>query len=401
MFSKLKKQKSKTPIDEMEQFYLNQFLNNTKNPPQGHNGMSPLGPSVNQMMGPNTSAGPQFQGRNGAMPSIGGLNPMMNNNFNPAQMPMVNHNMNTNPPSMMNQPYPAMNQNPNFNPSMNNYPNPNYGPMTDFNFPQPQPMNNANTPYPMMNNNSNYNQAPMMNNGGNPYPNALGNQSFNPNAMAPYPSSMPSNNYPQNQIPTYGPNSSSYPMTTDHYHSSQYPSLINENLSGSIGEEPASNELFPGQFSFNDFSRITQPQDALPNLTPSFNDLATTHALSNQDLRPNPTNPYSAGSDVQKNIQQNTSSTPYNLPSLTPTNTVGTTNPSIPTYSVDPALSSGASLVPSPQGYNINPTNSPANYPMINDNANDPVDMKNKVDNINIRLRKVESYLGFRPETTI
>ena len=50
--------------------------------------MSPLGPSVNQMMRPNTSAGPQFQGRNGAMPSIGGLNPMMNNNFNPAQMPM-------------------------------------------------------------------------------------------------------------------------------------------------------------------------------------------------------------------------------------------------------------------------------------------------------------------------
>ena len=55
--------------------------------------------------------------------------------------------------------------------------------MTDFNFPQPQPMNSANIPYPMMNNNSNYNQAPMMNNGGNPYPNALGNQSFNPNAM--------------------------------------------------------------------------------------------------------------------------------------------------------------------------------------------------------------------------
>ena len=45
----------------MEQFYLNQFLNNTKNPSQGHNGMSPLGPSVNQMMRPNTSAGPQFQ----------------------------------------------------------------------------------------------------------------------------------------------------------------------------------------------------------------------------------------------------------------------------------------------------------------------------------------------------
>ena len=34
MFGKHKKQKSKTPIEEMEQFYLNQFLNNTKNPPQ-------------------------------------------------------------------------------------------------------------------------------------------------------------------------------------------------------------------------------------------------------------------------------------------------------------------------------------------------------------------------------
>ena len=68
---------------------------------------------------------------------------------------------------------------------------------------------------------------------------------------------------------------------------------------------------------------------------------------------------------------------------------------------MDSALSSGATLVSSPQGYNVNQTNSPVNYPMTNDNANDPVDMKNKVDNINIRLRKVESYLGFRPETTI
>ncbi|MEE1238109.1 MAG: hypothetical protein UHI85_08560, partial [Turicibacter sp.] len=35
---------------------------------------------------------------------------------------------------------------------------------------------------------------------------------------------------------------------------------------------------------------------------------------------------------------------------------------------------------------------------------NEPIDLpelQRKVDNINIRLRKIESYLGFRPETTI
>ena len=30
MFGKLKKQKSRSPVEEMEQFYLNQFLNNPK-----------------------------------------------------------------------------------------------------------------------------------------------------------------------------------------------------------------------------------------------------------------------------------------------------------------------------------------------------------------------------------
>ena len=39
MFGKLKKQKSRSPVEEMEQFYLNQFLNNPKIPPQGYNGM--------------------------------------------------------------------------------------------------------------------------------------------------------------------------------------------------------------------------------------------------------------------------------------------------------------------------------------------------------------------------
>ena len=37
----------------------------------------------------------------------------------------------------------------------------------------------------------------------------------------------------------------------------------------------------------------------------------------------------------------------------------------------------------------------------ISNQSIDIYDIKNKVDNINIRLRKVESYLGFRPETTI
>lgn len=404
MFGKHKKQKSKTPIEEMEQFYLNQFLNNTKNPPQGYNGMSPLGPSFNQMMGPNTSAGPQFQGRNGGMTSIGGLNSMMNNNFNPAQMPMANNNMNPNQPSMMNNPYPTMNTNP----MMSNNPNPNYYPMMDNTYPQPQMMNNGtNAPYSMMNNNLNSNQMPMINNGGNPNSYPIANNPFNPNSMVnnnPY--SMTTNNYNPNQVPNYGPNTNPYQMTNNNYNQLPQPSLINENLSANIGAEPSGNESFPGQFSFNDFSYSPTPQDALPDLTPSLEDLTRTNILSNQYFRPNP---YSAGSDVQQDIQDNTSKTTYKHPSLTPTNAVGASNPNIATYSVDPAVPSPPpptnAIMAAGQGYANNQMpaamNPSANYSMTNTANVDVFDVKNKVDNINIRLRKVESYLGFRPETTI
>ena len=404
MFGKHKKQKSKSPIEEMEQFYLNQFLNNTKTPPQGYNGMSPLGPSFNQMMGPNTSAGPQFQSRNGGMTAIGGLNPMMNNNFNPAQMPMVNNNlnMNSNHPPMMNNLHPIMNNNPNLNPMMNPPLNPNYYPMMDNNYPQPQMMNNTNNdPYSIINNNLNSNPMPIINNGGNPNSYPMTNHSLN--SMNP-PYSIPTNNYPQNQTSNYGVNTNPYQIANNNFN--QQPSLIHENLSANIGVEPSGNESFPGQFSFNHFSYPPTQQEALPDLTPSLEDLTGTNILSNQYFRPNHD---AAGSDIQQTIQDNTSKTAYNHPALTPTNVAGTSNPNIPTYSTDPAVPSPppptGTIMAVGQGYDNNQMppsfNSSANYTMTNTANVDMFDIKNKVDNINIRLRKVESYLGFRPETTI
>ena len=94
---------------------------------------------------------------------------------------------------------------------------------------------------------------------------------------------------------------------------------------------------------------------------------------------------------------------------MTPTNAVGASNPNIATYSVDPAVPSPPpptnAIMAAGQGYANNQMpaamNPSANYSMTNTANVDVFDVKNKVDNINIRLRKVESYLGFRPETTI
>lgn len=93
MFGKLKKQKTKSPVEQMEQFYLNQFLNPPKPTPQGPNGMPQGG------MGFNHSAGPQVSGR--MVPPTGGINAMVNNGFNQGQ-PMMNNNFNPSQPGMSN-----------------------------------------------------------------------------------------------------------------------------------------------------------------------------------------------------------------------------------------------------------------------------------------------------------
>ena len=40
MFGKSKKSQAKSPIEDMERFYLDQFLSSPKNIPQGLNGMT-------------------------------------------------------------------------------------------------------------------------------------------------------------------------------------------------------------------------------------------------------------------------------------------------------------------------------------------------------------------------
>ena len=197
MFGKLKKQKSRSPVEEMEQFYLNQFLNNPKIPPQGYNGMPQNGPGLNPMMGPNNSTGPQFQGQNGMGTPIGGFNSMINNGFNQNQVPMAANNFIPNQLPMMNN-----NLNPNQMPMMNNSLNPNSYPMMENNYNQTPMMNNStNTPYSMMNNNVNSNPLPMMNNSYNQNPYTIMNNNFQQTPQMTNPmNTNPYNNFNTNQL---------------------------------------------------------------------------------------------------------------------------------------------------------------------------------------------------------
>ena len=122
-----------------------------------------------------------------------------------------------------------------------------------------------------------------------------------------------------------------------------------------IGAEP----------TFNDFSFNQSPQESLPDLTPSLDDLTKSNMLSNPYFRPShkPTNEI---------VFENNSKSPQ-------TNATISSNPSMQTPPTPP------------QNQTFQPVNEPIDLP----------ELQRKVDNINIRLRKIESYLGFRPETTI
>ena len=320
MFGKLKKQKSRSPVEEMEQFYLNQFLNNTKIPPQGNNSMSSFG----QTMGPNPSLGPQFQNQMGTPMSQGGFNPMMNNNFNNSQFPMMNT---PNP-----QQFSTMNQNQMPNPfSMNEYMPPNFIPN---------------------NNNQNFNPSsmPMMTPSNNPS-SMLNNPLATNQMVSHYQSNTP---YPMNNQM----DSHSFQSMSNLAYSTQQnfnPSLINQSTQPTIGAEP----------TFNDFSFTQPPQQSLPDLTPSLDDLTESNLLSNPYFRPShkPTNEL---------VLENNSKSPHANTTISP-------NTSVPTSP------------PPSQNQAFQPINDPTDLP----------ELQRKVDNINIRLRKIESYLGFRPETTI
>ncbi len=298
MFGKLKKQKTKSPVEQMEQFYLNQFLNPPKPTPQGPNGMPQGG------MGFNHSAGPQVSGR--MVPPTGGINAMVNNGFNQGQ-PMMNNNFNPSQPGMSN----------NFNSSQ---------PMMSHNFNQPQPMmsHNFNQPQPMMGNNFNQPQ-PMMSN--DSYVTSISNPSL------------------QNTYASLTPTSS-----------------FNEPLSSNIGAEPMNTVTFSDSASFNDFAFDSLPTQAPQDLTPSLEDLTQTNILGNQYFSNQP-------------LTLTPDTTPTRVPGIPAQNPTQTSN--------------GSPVVnPTPPFQDMSPSQAPQ-------------DIQSKVDNMNIRLRKVESYLGFRPETTI
>ena len=298
MFGKLKKQKTKSPVEQMEQFYLNQFLNPPKPTPQGPNGMPQGG------MGFNHSAGPQVSGR--MVPPTGGINTMVNNGFNQGQ-PMMNNNFNPSQPGMSN----------NFNSSQ---------PMMGNNFNQPQSMmgNNLNQPQSMMGSNFNQPQPTMSNDS---YVTSISNPSL------------------QNTYASLTPTSS-----------------FNEPLSSNIGAEPMNTVTFSDSASFNDFAFDSLPTQAPQDLTPSLEDLTQTNILGNQYFSNQP-------------LTLTPDTTPTRVPGIPAQNPTQTSN--------------GSPIVnPTPPFQDMSPSQAPQ-------------DIQSKVDNMNIRLRKVESYLGFRPETTI
>ena len=349
MFGKLKKQKTKSPVEQMEQFYLNQFLNPPKPQQPGPNGMQQGGMGFNPMMGANNnSAGPQFSGR--MVPPAGGMNSMINNGFNPGN-PLTNANF--------NQPQPMMGNN--FNPNQ-----PTMG--NGFNTSQPMMNNGFNPSQPTMNNGFNSSQ-PTMNNGFNPSQSTM-NNGFNPsqptmnngfNASQPMmngnfnqPQPMMNNeNYPS-MIP-------SSPLQNNFSPSTSLSSSPNDTFTPNIGAEPMHSNTFPGKSSFNDFSFEQLPAQPLEDLTPSLEDLTQTNILSNQYFQDTP-------------LTMTPTETPNRIPGIpaphpTPTPNEPLFDPVTPTQTITPPQTAQ--------------------------------DLQSKVDNINIRLRKVESYLGFRPETTI
>ncbi len=320
MFGKLKKQKTKSPVEQMEQFYLNQFLNPPKPTPQGPNGMPQGG------MGFNHSAGPQVSGR--MVPPTGGINAMVNNGFNQGQ-PMMNNNFNPSQPGMSN----------NFNSSQ---------PMMSHNFNQPQPMmgNNFNQPQSMMGDNFNQPQ-PMMSHNFNQPQSMMGNNFNQPQPMMSNDSYVTSISNPSLQN-TYAP------LTPT--------SSFNEPLSSNIGAEPMNTVTFSDSASFNDFAFDSLPTQAPQDLTPSLEDLTQTNILGNQYFSNQP-------------LTLTPDTTPTRVPGIPAQNPTQTSN--------------GSPVVnPTPPFQDMSPSQAPQ-------------DIQSKVDNMNIRLRKVESYLGFRPETTI
>lgn len=159
MFGKSKKSHTKSPVEDMERFYLDQFMNSPKNIPQGFNGMNPM----NRMVGMN---------------SMNNFNPM--NNMNP--MGNVNPMNNMNP---MNNVAPMNNMNP-----MNNL-----NPMNNMN-----PMNNVDPSYsyPIEYTSSNYSTLPQPQNS---IPN-LDSMGTNPYATQSFPGQLTANSMSTSELPS-------------------------------------------------------------------------------------------------------------------------------------------------------------------------------------------------------
>ena len=134
MFGKNKKN-AISPVEEMEKFYLNQFLNSPKTQPQGANRMN-QGPGM-------FNVGQPHNFNSNSQPGLGGntfpSNPPFNN-FN-TQPPTNQPYNNFNPQSLPNQPYNNFNPQPLPNQPYNNF-NPQPLPNQPYNNFNPQPLPN-------------------------------------------------------------------------------------------------------------------------------------------------------------------------------------------------------------------------------------------------------------------
>ena len=293
MFGKNKKN-AQSPIEEMEQFYLNQFLNSPKTPPQG----------VNRMQFPN-NLGPGLPGSQG----FGGMgNQPQFNNFQPNQMPFNTQSQNMFPSSQ----------------SFNN---------------QPQNM-------------------------------FAGNQSFNNQPQNMFPGNQSFNNQPQNMFPT-NQSFNSQP---------QNPFLNNQSFNNPTQNTFSSNESqidrssnsFPGKY--NELTSLIQP---------TLDELG--HEPSTLNLRP-------ATSQPQAPVQNYNQSQPQ-----APAQNYNQPQPQTPAQNYNQPQPQASA-----QNYYQSQSQTPIqSYEPLDDYRDEVDEIYNRVDNINIRLRKVESYLGFRPDNTI
>ena len=196
------------------------------------------------------------------------------------------------------------------------------------------------------------------------------------------------NNFQPNQMPFNTQSQNMFPSSQSFNNQPQNMFAGNQ----SFNNQPQN--MFPGNQSFNN-----QPQNMFPT-NQSFNSQPQNPFLNNQSFN-NPTQNTFSSNESQIDRSSNSFPGKYNeLTSLIqPTLDELGHEPS--TLNLRPATSQPQPQAPAQNYYQSQSQTPIQSYEPLDDYRDEVDEIYNRVDNINIRLRKVESYLGFRPDNTI